>query len=198
MDAAVWPVARGYSEERTSASATSGGPMLSDYWRAVRKPDTRQESLYNVGLIDYFPSAPNKGIAPEWTSWESYLKKQMNEKPFSASFLLSNAGALFGGGMDGPVLELLPGLRDLIWTQSAVILSGALLIHPVGLTLPTGEGSLSISVVWDKALLSSRIAESFTSGLERTLRLFLAEDSEALSEDVTFQAFALLLAKAVA
>jgi hypothetical protein len=172
--------------------------MLSDYWRAVRKPDTRQESLYNVGLIDYFPSAPNKGIAPEWTSWESYLKKQMNEKPFSASFLLSNAGALFGGGMDGPVLELLPGLRDLIWTQSAVILSGALLIHPVGLTLPTGEGSLSISVVWDKALLSSRIAESFTKALETSLRLFLAEDSEALSEDVTFQAFALLLAKAVA
>ena len=161
----------------------------------VHKSEAKRNSLYNMGMLEYVPSSPNKGVSPEWTSWETFFKSKLeSDGPFSCSFELSNPGALFTGVGDES-LKVLPGLRDLVWAQSPDALSTAILVQPIGLSLPDGKGSLTISIVWLKEVLNEDCMSIFARSLEGMIRQLICEKNGVSSETATFGSIAALLAE---
>lgn len=143
--------------------------------------------------MQYIPSSPNKGVAPEWTSWETFFKPKLEaDRPFDSSFVLSNLGALFGGGKSKNV-QALPGLRDLVWAQAPDALLSAITLQVVGQALPDGKGSLSINITWQKEVLSQKVLEDFVVALRKIMNFLIAGEIEAVWEDATFGSIAALL-----
>lgn len=140
-------------------------------------------------MLEHVPSSPNKGTAPEWTSWETFFQEKFSkDNPFSCSFELSNPGALtFAQG------EAMPGLQDVVWAQSPKAGTSAVILQALGVTAGDGKGRLSLSVAWLEEVLSKETVKAFTSGLERVIKLMMAENERLLSENATFGSAAALL-----
>lgn len=177
----VWPIARQYAEDSKSQILR----LLSSFVKRdglVRKPSTIQCSLYAIGMLGFIPSSPNKGIAPEWTSWETFFaEKYGKDNPSSCSFELSNPGALtLASGQ-----TILP-VRNAVWAQSPKAGTAAILLQPLGLVNEGAHDGLSVSIAWLKEAVDAKLLATFVSNLRLLVALLAEEDEQLLEANVTF------------
>lgn len=141
-------------------------------------------------MLAHITSSPNKYIASEWTSWETFLsEKYSQENPYSCSFELSNPGAISFTGDTAPRA----GLRSVAWAQSPKAGTSAILLQPLGLGLEDGRGRLSMTVSWLKQTLSQQIMGDFSRDLNTLLNQLAMEDDRYLKDDLSFGHCAALL-----
>ncbi|KPV77334.1 uncharacterized protein RHOBADRAFT_64472 [Rhodotorula graminis WP1] len=135
-----------------------------------------------MGMLAYVPDGPERGAgesAPARTRFDAWMEGVLKaDKPWSATFEVSNLGVLPATGWEGD-----GGLDEVLWAQAGMALGPAFAVNPIAVR----GGSLGITLTWRSGTVDETTVADIWEAYGRALRGLA--DGEGV-EEATFEGVA--------
>ncbi|GAA6056595.1 hypothetical protein JCM3770_006658 [Rhodotorula araucariae] len=153
-------------------SATAFWASCAAYATRLADPAARADAKGGMGLLAYVPNgaAGSGGAQDARTGFDVWMEEKLHsERPYGASFEVSNLGVLPPTGWEGE-----GGIDEVYWAQAAMAVGPALAINPIAVR----GGNLAITLTYRAGTVEEATVAAFWRSFERVLRR-LAEGNDA-------------------